>query len=78
MHKQHSILVENRRMIHAFNDAFSKFEYDVVKLIQSEKEKLDLNSRDRETRSKIRVFLDNVSILAQFISLYLGKYSWRT
>lgn len=69
MHKHHSILVENRQMIHAFNEAFNKFEYDVVKLVQSERDTLQLNSRDREVRSKTKVFLDNVSILAQLISL---------
>jgi len=73
MHKHHSILVENRQMIHAFNQAFNQFESDVINGMQSERDKLQLNSRDREVRGKIKVFLDNVSIFAQLLSLFLGK-----
>jgi len=60
-------------MIHAFNQAFNQFESDVMNGMQSERDKLQLNSRDREVRGKIKVFLDNVSIFAQLLSLFLGK-----
>lgn len=60
-------------MIHAFNHAFNQFESDVINGIQSERDKLQLNSRDRDIRGKVKVFLDNVSIFAQLLSLFLGK-----
>lgn len=60
-------------MIHAFNHAFNQFESDVMNGIQSERDKLQLNSRDRDIRGKVKVFLDNVSIFAQLLSLFLGK-----